>query len=62
METSARAVLIDLAGPASLIIEADLITELAQGRRLVELEDGGFGWLYRARAAEQSGPEQATTP
>lgn len=62
VETSARAVLIDLAGPASLVIEAELITELAQGRRLVELEDGGFGWLYRARAAEQSGPEQATTP
>ena len=48
VETRAEAVLIDLAGPATLVIEADLIGELAQGRRLVELPDGGFGWLYRA--------------
>lgn len=61
VETAARAVVIDLAGPSSLVIEADLIAELAQGRRLVELTDGGFGWLYRARAAGQSGPDRATT-
>ncbi|MCA0253805.1 MAG: SseB family protein [Actinobacteria bacterium] len=48
VETKARAVVVDLAGPASLVMEAGLIAELAQGRRLVELEDGGFGWLYRA--------------
>lgn len=48
VETGARALVIDLAGPAQLVIEADLIAELAQGRRLVELDDGGFGWLYRA--------------
>jgi hypothetical protein len=48
VETRAAAVVIDLAGPARLVIEADLIGELAQGRRLVELPDGGFGWLYRA--------------
>ncbi|MGC3954045.1 MAG: SseB family protein [Propionicimonas sp.] len=47
VETGARAVVIDLAGPAQLVIEAALIAELAQGRRLVELADGGFGWLYR---------------
>lgn len=55
LETTADAVVIDLAGPSSLVIEASLIAELAQGRRLVELPDGGFGWLYRAAAAEQGG-------
>lgn len=48
VETRASAVLIDLAGPSRLVIETDLITELAHGRRLVELDDGGFGWLYRS--------------
>lgn len=48
VETGARAVVIDLAGPARLVIEADLTAELAQGHRLVELADGGFGWLRRA--------------
>lgn len=47
VETAARAVVIDLAGPDPLVVEADLVAELAQGRRLVELADGGFGWLYR---------------
>lgn len=56
VETAARAVVIDLAGPASLVIEANLITELAQGRRLVELEDGGFGWLYRGPDVPADGP------
>lgn len=61
LETTARAIVIDLAGPSRLVIEAGLISELAQGRRLVELDDGGFGWLSQAPAAGQGGPEQATT-
>jgi len=48
VETGAEAVVVDLAGPAALVIEAGLVTELAQGRRLVELPDGGFGWVSRA--------------
>jgi len=44
VETGAEAILVDLAGPATLVIEAGLVAELAHGRRLVELEDG-FGWL-----------------
>lgn len=47
VETAAQALVIDLAGPAQLVIESDLIAELAQGHRLVETDDGGFGWLYR---------------
>lgn len=48
VETGSAAIIVDLAGPASLVIEGGLITELAAGRRLVELDDGGFGWLSRA--------------
>ncbi|MCW5950949.1 MAG: SseB family protein [Propionibacteriaceae bacterium] len=61
LETTARAIVIDLAGPSRLVLEADLFAELAQGRRLVELADGGFAWLYRACDAEPGGPERATT-
>ncbi len=48
VETGSAAIVVDLAGPASLVIEGDLITQLAAGRRLVELGDGGFGWLVPA--------------
>jgi hypothetical protein len=40
------AVLVDLAGPSPLVIEGELLAELARGRRLVRLDDGGWGWLY----------------
>jgi hypothetical protein len=48
LETGSVAILVDVAGPHSLVIEAPLVAELAQGRRLVELPDGGFGWLWLA--------------
>ena len=47
-EQGSVAILVDVAGPHPLVIEAALIAELAQGRRLVELPDGGWGWLYAA--------------
>lgn len=53
IETQSAAILIDLPGPHPLVIESGVIDELAQGRRLVELPDGGFGWLYLDR--EQPG-------
>jgi hypothetical protein len=37
-------VLIDIAGPHVLVIEGDVLDELAAGHRLVELSDGEFGW------------------
>jgi hypothetical protein len=46
VETGAVAVVVDLAGPVPLVIEEALVAELAAGRRLVELPDGGFGWLF----------------
>lgn len=46
VETSSTAVVIDLAGPAQLVLEGDLLAHLAQGHRLIELDDGGFAWAF----------------
>ncbi|HRA07292.1 MAG TPA: SseB family protein [Propionicimonas sp.] len=48
LDLGADAVLVDLAGPHPLVIEGDLIAQLAQSRRLVRLDDGGWGWLFAA--------------
>lgn len=48
LETESVAILVDVAGPHPLVIESALVAELAQGHRLVELPDGGFGWLWLA--------------
>lgn len=40
----ADALLVDHAGPASLVIEDEVLRQLAAGHRLVELEPGEFGW------------------
>ncbi len=48
LREGAVALLVDPAGPASLVIEQEILTELAAGRRLVALDDGGFGWLAAA--------------
>lgn len=46
LEAGAVAVLVDLAGPSPLVIEDGLVSELAAAHRLVELDDGGWGWLF----------------
>jgi hypothetical protein len=46
LESGAVAVLVDLAGPSPLVIEDGLVAELAGAHRLVELEGGGWGWLF----------------
>ena len=46
VEAGAAAILVDFQGPSGMVIEASLFTELAAGRRLVALDDGGWGWLY----------------
>jgi hypothetical protein len=45
----AVAVLVDAAGPYPLVVEGEVMAALAQGHRLVELEDG-FGWAVTAAA------------
>ena len=47
----AVAVLVDLAGPAPLVLEGEVLAALAQGHRLVDLGDG-FGWALPAAAEE----------
>jgi SseB protein N-terminal domain len=42
------AVLVDLAGPHPLVIEGEVLRELAAGHRLVELAAGQFGWVMPA--------------
>ncbi len=59
VETGSMAVLVDLPGPHPLVIERGLIDELAQGRRLVELPDGGFGWMFRTPADGADDPRDA---
>lgn len=48
---SAVAVLVDVAGPHPLVVEGEVLAELAAGHRLVELDEG-FGWAMPAVAAD----------
>jgi len=45
-ETESSTIVIDVAGPHQLVIESELVAELAQGHRLAELEDGSFAWVW----------------
>lgn len=54
VETNSSAIVVDINGPTPFVIEGELIAELAAGRRLVELEGGGFGWLYVERPESES--------
>lgn len=51
LETGDDALLVDAAGPVPFVVGGDLIEHLAQGRRLVELDDGGFGWAFLDQGA-----------
>lgn len=46
-EAGSDVLVVDIAGPAPLELDADLVAPLAQGHRLVTLPDGGFGWMQR---------------
>lgn len=48
LETESSSIVVDVAGPHQVVLGADLVAELAQGRRLVELDEGQFGWLFTA--------------
>jgi hypothetical protein len=45
-EAGATLLVIDPAGPHPFTVLDDLVAELARGRRLVELDDGSFGWAF----------------
>ncbi len=48
----ASRLLVDVAGPAPLVVEGQMLEQIADGQRLVEFEDGGFAWV---RAADTDG-------
>lgn len=53
-EAGAVALVLDIAGPAPFTIEGDMLGPLAAGQRLVEFDDGSFGWVQFARLAMAS--------
>ena len=48
----AGTVLIDLEGPAPLVLEEAVIAEIARGHRLVRLDDG-YGWMVTGTAGSE---------
>lgn len=55
-EAGASHLLVDVAGPAQFVVGPELVAELAQGHRLVELEPGQFGWMFVAEQADSPEP------
>lgn len=55
----AAALLIDFAGPHPLVVDGEVLSELAAGHRLVELDDGSFGWAVPQPVPEQTPAHQS---
>jgi hypothetical protein len=51
----AAAVLVDCAGPASLVLEGEVLNRLAAGQRLVETASGEFGWVVATETEYDGG-------
>ncbi len=51
-------VLVDVAGPFPLAVEGEVLDALAQGHRLVELAEGGFGWAVPVEDPHETGPAE----
>ncbi|MET1007078.1 MAG: SseB family protein [Propionibacteriaceae bacterium] len=51
----ATALLVDFAGPSPLVIEGEVLAELARGHRLVEVGPDEFGWAM-PQPADSAGP------
>ncbi len=54
-ETGATELVLDVAGPVPFSVGQDILAEVAAGRRLVALSDGGFGWAQVAVVADDFG-------
>ncbi|MDF1489843.1 SseB family protein [Tessaracoccus caeni] len=46
--SNASTLLIDVAGPVPFVVEGEVLTQLAAGRALVELDTGDFAWVAAA--------------
>ncbi|MFW6599503.1 SseB family protein [Propionibacteriaceae bacterium Y2011] len=44
-QEGATALIIDMAGPHPVVLEGEVLAQLAQGHRLVALPDDEFGWM-----------------
>lgn len=53
LEVGAVALLLDIVGPATFIIEGETLRALAAGQRLIELDDGTFGWMSVSQPGEK---------
>lgn len=54
VQSQAGTVLVDIAGPHSLVIEGEILARLAQGHRLIKLPPSNYGWLTAASAHENA--------
>lgn len=54
LDDGAVAVLIDLEGPYPLVLEGEVLSQLAAGHRLVALPEGQFGWAVTSPTAEDA--------
>lgn len=59
-QSRAGTVLIDFAGPHPLVIEGEILENLALGRRLVCLPDSNYGWLAPRVTAQDDDPGSST--
>ncbi|GAA1139954.1 hypothetical protein GCM10009630_43530 [Kribbella jejuensis] len=48
VQEGAAAIVLDIAGPATGVIETDDVRRLAAGLQVVRLEDGGYAWIEPA--------------
>lgn len=55
-QEGAAAVIIDIEGPHPVVLEGEVLDQLARGHRLVRVDDG-FGWLRPEASSDQSDPE-----
>ncbi|WP_394277780.1 SseB family protein [Luteococcus sp.] len=53
-EAGASHLLVDATGPVPFEITPELVAELSQGRRLVEVEPGQFGWMFLQEDGRQA--------
>lgn len=54
----ATALLVDFAGPSPLVIEGEVLAELARGHRLVEVGTDEFGWAMAQSPAAAGRPPE----
>jgi hypothetical protein len=52
MQEGAAAIVVDIAGPRTVVVETDDVRRLAAGQQVVRLEDGGYAWVEAGSGAK----------